>query len=643
MLLSRTMSDHDPIEQIERELAVEHTVRSQASDWTTDTGGDRVGRCTHPEHGHTSNNSNGTPNMIVTESGGWYCYSHKTGGGIFEWVAVEEGICACRNLPLTDEQFKEALYTAADRADVDLDGGTDYEDKSPEKQAQADLKTAVDILHDNLDAVVGGVTIRHKLKEERGFTDDMIEEAKIGYLDDQTHVELLDELTDEQLQSIGLHDGDGNLRIRNRIIYPYIRGGMPKFWTARRTEESQRGGKYDKPPSSSDLTQPAYKYTPANGGVESQAVWVVEGIQDAILTAEKGNVRAVSAVATNFSTEQINQLVEELDTAERAVVCFDADDSGQSTASDLALRLMSAGIDTRIAEIPGDGGDDPNDYLQGDGRFSDFNPQPAGRKIVKLRGETDAALKDVCSTVEPNSPRADRMVEAIANDTPFQKRTLRKQIRENHRYESQQGWKEPERLEKTAGVDTKWTLIYPDGEQIELDQITGWGAAKSFCEKYAATFNYAPSLDEDDWIDMINEWMEEVGVTEVDPLSAEGLARHNVLKNLSQATISDTWHDAIHTPHIAGGYKGDDTILVTSEKIDDWTDDDVALRMVSEYIDQLMGGETQTKRHDGVSARMWPINVEAVEGSDYTIPDPQGTPDDKTRDDVEVDGVGESL
>lgn len=622
------MSDQDPIEQIKQALSVETVVRSQASDWTTDTGGDRVARCTHPVHGHTSNSSDGTPNMIVTEDGGWYCYSHKTGGGIFEWVAVEEGICACRNLPLNDEQFKEALTVAADRAGVDLDGGTDYGDKSSKGQAQADLKTAVDILHDNLDAVVGGVTIRHKLKEERGFADEMIEEAKIGFLDDQTHVELLEALSDDQLQSIGLHDEDGNLNIRNRIIYPYIRGGMPKFWAARRTEDSPRQqNKYYKTPNYADLTQPAYKYTPADGGVESQAVWVVEGIQDAILTAEKGNVRAVSAVATNFSTEQINQLVEELNTAERAVVCFDADDSGQSTATDLALSLMGAGIDTRIAEIPGEDGDDPNDYLQGDGRFSDFDPQPAGRKVVKLRGETDAALKDVCSTVEPNSPRADRMVEAIANDTPFQKRTLRKQIRENHRYEDQKGWKEPERLEKTAGVDTKWTLIYPDGERIELDQITGWGAAKDFCEKYAATFNYAPSLDEDDWVDMINGWMEEVGVTEVDPLSAEGLARHNVLKNLSQATVSDTWHDALHTPHVAAGYKDDKTILVPSEQIDEWTDDDVALRMVSEYIDQLMDGETHTKRHDGVSARLWPISVGAMSESGYPVPEPKGTPD----------------
>jgi DNA primase len=129
--------------------------------------------------------------MIVTEDDAWYCYSHKTGGGIFEWVAVEEGICSCRNLPLTDDQFKEALNVAADRAGVDLSGGADYEDLSDEQRALHALAT--DILHGNLNAVVEGVTIRHKVKEQRGFTDEMVDEAKVGYLDDQSHAELLEE------------------------------------------------------------------------------------------------------------------------------------------------------------------------------------------------------------------------------------------------------------------------------------------------------------------------------------------------------------------------------------------------------------------------------------------------------------------
>jgi hypothetical protein len=578
--------------------------------------------------------------MIVTEDGGWYCYSHKTGGGIFEWVAVEENICSCRNLPLTDEQFKEALTTAADRAGVDLSGGTDYEDMSKEQRAVHALDTAVDILHDNLDAVIDGVTVRHKIKQERGFTDEMIDEAKIGFLDDQTHAKLLEELTQEQLQAIGLHDESDSLTVRNRIIYPYIRGGRPQYWVGRRTQNSPREHtKYYKPQGESHLTQPIYKYTPTEGDLKSDDAWIVEGIQDAILTAEEGGVRAFSPVATKPSMDQINQLVQEVQVADRVIVCYDADDAGESEACKNALKLMTAGFETYIATVPD--GEDPNDYLQGDGEFSDIEPKLAAVEIADQNGNSESILRDISQTVEPNTPRSDMMVDALASGTPFRKKTLRKMIREEHHREDQQGWMEPERIEKTSGVDTEWTLVYPDGTEIVMDKLLGRRASQEFCNKYASEFNFLPNMETDEWVDTVNSWLEEVAVTEVSPLSKEALARERVAKGLRNSGIASSWKDALGTPHIPAGYGSDDTLYVESGSIDDWTDDDHQLREVREYLDRYMEGDSEVKRSGEVVERMWPLNVEAIEDDGYIVPDPEEVPDDTHETDVDDEEVEE--
>ena len=635
------MPETDPVEQIRDALDVASAVRSQASDWQSDSGGDRKARCTHPEHGHTSGNSDGSRNMIVTNDDGWYCYSHETGGGIFEWVAVEEGICGCRNLPLDDEQFKETLRVAADRAGVDLTpDDVDYEDLSDERKAQHALDSALDILHDNLDTVVDGTTIRHKLIQERGFDNDTIDEARIGYIDDQAHAELLEELSNEALQSIGLHSEDDNLRIRNRIVYPYEKAGLPEFWIARRTEQSPKSQKYDKAPSSCDLSQPIYTHDPSDPR-QSDDVWVVEGIQDAISTAEEGNVRAISAVATNPSTEQTNQLIEEAGKAGRVVVCFDNDDSGVKKATDLAVKLMRTGVQTDIAFVPD--GDDPNDFFKAGGMFAQLDPQPAAREIIEQRGETTPVLEEVCSTVEPNTPRADRIVESLSEVTSCQKRTLRKLVREQYRYEEQQGWIEPVKVEKTSGADTEWTFIFPDGTEITLDNIRGRRTNQEFCNKYAAAFNFLPDIDADEWVDQVNEWLQEVAVTEVDPLSPEGLARENVVSGLNKSDVSTTWKDALTTPHIRAGFDGDDTILVESEAIDEWTDDDYHLRKISEYLDPIMSGTTVNKRVDDQHQRMWPLSVEAIEAEGLPVPEPTESPDmaPSSDGDVEDEGVEE--
>lgn len=620
------MTDNDPVSEIKRTLSVEQEIKHAATDWREDSGGDRVGRCTHPVHGHTSS-SGGSPNLIVTDDGGWYCYSHGTGGGIFEWVAVEESICACRNLPLTTDQFKQALRSAADRAGIDLTPeDVDVEDLSPERRARHALDAVVEILHDNLDTVIDGMTVRKYLKEERGFTDASIDKHRIGYLDDKTHSQILDEVSPGALQDMGLYRDNNSLHCNHRIFYPYIEGGLPTYWASRKTDDSPNDdAKYLKPSPCSELTQSVYVARPPEGGSHKDEVWVTEGMQDAISMAQVGGVITVSPVATKPSTEQKEALVDWVSKKGRAVICFDDDEAGQSKSTKLAIDLMRNGVDTDIAFVP-EGGD-PNDYFSTGGDFSQIKQNSAVAHILNERGTSEPVIEKILSTVEPDSMRADRVVSSVAERTPYRKRTLREKVNQKYRYEEQQGWMEPSAIEKTAGVDVTWRFIYPTGDEIELDSITGYQAAQNFCEKYAVTFNFDPNIGGDEWSDMVNGWMSEVAVTEVDPLTTEARAREKVMSKLQKEDVAASFSEVPETPHLNAGYD-DGRILLMSEAVEEWLSDlDAQLSKVREYLDPIMDDGTITKTVDYHRYRVWPLDPDSISDEGFRVPEPTDTPD----------------
>lgn len=625
----------DEIEEIRRSLSVAREIKRSATDWTEQDGGDRVGRCTHPEHGHTSSGG-GTPNLIVTEDGGWYCYSHSTGGGIFEWIAVEEGICSCGDLPLTDDEFVEALKEGADRAGVELSNSApdSYEEVkddsriSDEEKARYALDKAVDILHDNLDAMIGDQNVRGVIKDKRPFDDEMIDEARIGYLNAQAHADLLDELSQDALQDIGFHREDNTLHVRNRIIYPYLDDrGQARYWTGRATEETKSDAKYKKPMNDTCvLDQPIHAYS-GDGARSGEPVWIVEGIQDSMALGENGDVKAITAVATNPSTFQTNQILKQAQDAGSAVVCFDPDDGGEKDSIDLALELMSAGVQTSMVDLPE--GTDPNDFFFEGGSFNDLEVAPAAKAIIDIRGDSDAMIERILSTTAPETPRSERLVDALSDVTPLRKSVLRKMVKKDQKYEDQRAEREPIQVKKTEGADTIWTFVYADGTEIEMNRLAGYGVDQEFANKYAAHFNYVPQFDDYSFTEKANVWMDKVKVTPVDPLSQEGLCRDKVLSNIQSANAVPTREDlaTIGTDAVVVD-EGANEVLVLSDTIADWIEDkEYTLRQASEYVRPFMSDDPRRRSLDGKRKMWWPFDVDEVESEGYVVPDPQHTPE----------------
>jgi len=626
----------DELEQIRRNLSTERAIKRAATDWTDDSGGDRVGRCTHPEHGHTSSGTDGTPNVIVTDDGGWYCYSHSTGGGIFEWIAVEEGICACDRLPLSDEQFKDALQVAADRAGVELSNGgspANYEEAledgrlSDEDKAQYALEEAVDILHDNLDTVIDGMSVRRNIKERRPFDDETIDEARIGFLDDGAHAKLLESLSKDALRDIGILDDDGSLHARGFIVYPYLDGNRPRYWVGRKHPETDHPAKYLKPASNTCiLEQPLYTYRPT-GARDDEGIWVVEGIQDCIATAQNGDLPTVSPVATNPSQKQLNELLPLTQEKGRAVICFDADGGGDGDSVDLALEVMSAGVQTSIASLPPD--TDPCDYVMGGGDIADLETRPAAEVIIERRGDSDPLIEDILATTASGTPRADRLIDTISKCTPLRKPTLRDMMEEERVYEQQRAWREPDTVRKTSGSDTTWIFVYDDGTQIRMDSITSREAPNTFSEKFGAAFNFFPDISRSEWMENVNTWMAEVRVIEVSPLTPEGRTKERIQEQIqsSQAVPHKDDLAAVGDGYVSY-YDDNNAIIVPSDVVSEWVDDlDVSLRQAREYLEPLLYSDTKRLTVDGVRTRFWLFDVDTISDNGYATPEPSGVPD----------------
>lgn len=632
----------DTLDEIRRNLSLERIVSRAASDWSDQSTGGRVGRCTHPVHGHTSDDSN-AGNLIVTDDGGWYCYSHDTSGDLFSWIAMEEGIVSCDSPELRGDDFVETLEIAADMAGVELDRKPtpdDYAEAeemgtlSDYEKAKYALDEAVDILHDNLNSVVGDQTVRGLIKSSRPFGDDVIDRLRIGYLDAPAYAELLHTLSAEALEDIGLKREDGGQHGEGRIIYPYYDGDLPCFWVGRRTENSGMDAKYLKPHRSGTvLEEPIFRYTPEQRSPE-QSVWITEGIQDAIALAEHAGVRAVSPVAKDPSGKQMGEIIEVAQEEGRAVIAFDADEGGTGGAVRVASDIMSAGVSTEIAPFPEN--TDPCDFFMDDGDFSTIEPIHAAERIIEIKGESDAVLRQLLDTVQSGTPRANRLVATLVDCTDVRAEVLRDMIREDREFEQQQGWREPVSVIKRGGTDPEWVFVYPDGTEIELDSLAGTYAPSTFADKFAKNFNYVPDISRQDFLEMVNEWMnrEDIQVTDVDPLSEEGRTREILLQQISQSqAVSEPDHLSAVGEDAIVVEKEDNIVHVPSDTVEMWLEDmGISLRQASEYASPILGGSSTRYYVNGTRKRFWRFQRSTVEGEGYPIPDVERTPEEDAED-----------
>jgi DNA primase len=542
----------------------------------------------------------------------WYCYSHKTGGDIFNWIAVEEGIVSCQNAGDLSGHFHEVLQVAADRAGIEL------EDDRYDSGLFDTFAGVIDVLHEQLDeSLLEDRTVRGYIKDKRGFTDETIDRAKIGYLSSDVRHDLKEQFGESELKDLGFIKENGTWHVNERIVYPYLKSGTPIYWIGRRTSKTndqKDSAKYVKPINSVvKFEQPLYGAL----NPRSDNLWIVEGIQDALSLRQAGE-SAVTPVATNPSDEQFEEIARRAQGYEDVVICFDGDKSGRKRAVDVTLSLLRQGVQIKVGKLEAD---DPNEHFASGGEVGEVEVKSAPIAVLEEKGDDRDTVRNLLSTVKPDTLAADDLVDTISDATAYRKNTLRKELRKSHRESAQSEFTPPEKVEKIDGEDPTWRFIFPSGDKIELGKTGLAKGPKRFREEYIAQFDFNPEFSKKEWREYINDWLADVEVIAENGLTKSELLREKIEHGIAHSTVysHEDREQALesHSGVVLDSRNKNEEIWVPKDLMKRWIDDyDVPLQELASHLEPVFIATSQRRFGDKNRRRVWRFRKSALENSD---------------------------
>lgn len=379
----------DDVERVRRALPdLPRYIRTRARN-TADLeqrGGELRGA--NPWHGSSTGN-----NFAVDPTEGqWFCHSqgHKAGGGIFEYIAVDEGLVDCGQTDDISTVFPEVLEIAAEKAGVDLE--MDAQDKAKAKQRREKRETldnlfqeAAEYYHDNLDMEVRDpatgetVTVKRYMLDHYGLTSDTLADALVGFAPVQPDALVSDLGYGEKdlLESgLAIDTADGIVDFFDgRIVFPYFERGKPRYFIGRKTsrtpDKDYEQGKYKKLPVAENrdhvsevVSEPIYGRDTVRG---AERVIVTEGVTD-VLAAHQHGYAAIAPVTTTFKEDRMWD-VAKLVRGNNVTVIMDEDaeteagiEGALKTAKAIEKRTGAA-TEVNVARLPLDDGD-LCDYLK---------------------------------------------------------------------------------------------------------------------------------------------------------------------------------------------------------------------------------------------------------------------------------------
>ncbi len=328
-----------------------------------------------------------TPSFIVTPAREtWHCFGCGEGGDIFSFVMRRDGLA-----------FPEALRRLAQRAGVEIDERTSRED-AHRKHLQEVLETSFSFYHVVLTKSETGAAALDYL-HRRGFTDETIEHAQLGYAPGgwDALVRTLArkrQINAPDLVEAGLaqprRSGQGAYdRFRQRVIFP-IRdatgngtglGGRilppPPVapGDAPAATAADEGPKYLNSPATPlfDKSRTLYLLDKAKASIRKSGIAViVEGYTDALMAHQAGFDNVVASLGTALTPGQVALLTRYA--AKRIVLAYDVDPAGERagtlgvTALEAVTHQLAAtdsGVeldDVRVARLPD--GKDPDETIR---------------------------------------------------------------------------------------------------------------------------------------------------------------------------------------------------------------------------------------------------------------------------------------
>ncbi|WP_157834906.1 DNA primase [Desulfofalx alkaliphila] len=340
-----------------------------------------------------------TPSFSVTpEKQIFYCFGCNTGGNVFKFVALSEGLT-----------YAEAIRKMADRAGVNI---PEQKPKNSREQQQRQraykiIAAAVDFYRFQLQQPQGRKALNYLKK--RGLTDQVIETFQIGYAPDHWS-SLIDFLTskgcrEKELVELGLaiksQQGTKYFdRFRNRVVFPIQdAAGRAVGFGGRALDDSKP--KYLNTPETSYFNKRHIVYglhlsRPAI--IEKGFAVVMEGYLDVVTAHQYGIKNAVASLGTALTGEQVNLMKRYTD---ELLVCYDADAAGlQATLRSLDL-IQQEGCRVKVISIPQ--GKDPDEYIRDKGVEGWHNLINSAYNLIEYKLKASVAKGTPVSVAEKMS------------------------------------------------------------------------------------------------------------------------------------------------------------------------------------------------------------------------------------------------
>ena len=294
--------------------------------------------------------------VVDVQRQAWYWNSRGIHGDVLDWLGYQRLGEAWWNRGNGD--FRDVLREAADRAGIVLRRWTSEESaKALQRRAAEDVLA---LAADYYGARLWETPAALEYARNRGWTDDTMRDAKLGYADGGLAAFLREQGADLALaRRAGLLREDDRDFFRQRLVFPFLRSGRVLYMTGRALSPEAQP-KYLHLPLAEGQARPLYGADALRG---DGRIVLVEGPAD-VLTLQQWQTPAVALLGTSLSPEHVPHLQRH----KTLFLALDNDDAGREGTQRLAEVL---GPLVRCLSWP-EGVHDANDYARQGGTAEDL-------------------------------------------------------------------------------------------------------------------------------------------------------------------------------------------------------------------------------------------------------------------------------
>jgi DNA primase len=304
-----------------------------------------------------------TPSFSVNqEKQMFYCFGCGVGGNVITFLMEMESY-----------SFLEAVKQLAEDAHIAIPESTS--DPDPGKSSERDqMLKAHELAAKWFQHVLVHTDYGHKALsylEKRGFTDETIQTFQIGYSppswDALTLFLQKRGFSLPLMESAGLlserSDGKSYVdRFRDRIMFPIFDSQGKVIAFGGRVIDSSQQPKYLNSPETLlfNKSRNLYNLHMARGVIrKKQQAILFEGYVDVMSAYQAGIHNGVATLGTSLTDDHAKILRRN---SEQVILCYDADDAGQSAAYRGLDLLLNSGCTVKVATMPKNV--DPDDYIR---------------------------------------------------------------------------------------------------------------------------------------------------------------------------------------------------------------------------------------------------------------------------------------